>query len=95
MQQSLTDNTTYEEYGVRRSQRPVLMKRAQFAFVAVLVLLDIACTWVAFYAGWWLLDRNPDVIIGPFQEFWPLPTVYTALLVGISSSSACTSVAGP
>ena len=83
MQQSLTDNTTYEEYGVRRSQRPVLMKRAQFAFVAVLVLLDIACTWVAFYAGWWLLDRNPDVIIGPFQEFWPLPTVYTALLVGI------------
>ena len=59
------------------------MKRAQFVFVVTLVLLDIACTWLSFYLSYLILDRNPDVIIGPFLEFWPLPLTYSLILVGL------------
>ena len=83
MQQSLTDATTYEEYAVRRSQRPMLMKRAQFAFVTALILLDVGCTWLAYYLAWWMLDRNPDIVIGPFSEFWRLPLVHSVLILGV------------
>ncbi len=83
MQQSLTESTTYDEYATRRSNRPLFMKRAQMVFIAVLVVLDLASTWCAFYLAWWLLDRNPEIVIGPFQEFWPLPAVYGALLLSI------------
>ncbi len=81
MQQSLTEVTSYEEYRARRGQRPLLMKRPQFFFVLALVILDLACTWLSFFLAHTLLDRNPDVIIGPFLEFWPLPTVYSVVMV--------------
>src|SRR5512134_2621515 len=83
MQQSLTESSTYPEYRIRRSNRPVLMKRAQFLFVLALLALDLAATWASFYISHSILDNNPDVVIGPFWEFWPLPTVYLTVLIGI------------
>jgi len=81
MQQSLTKATAYEEYSPRRAHRPVLMKRAQLLFVFALLLLDIGGTWLAFYLAHGLMVRDPDIIIGPFGEFWLLPAVYTLVLV--------------
>jgi FlaA1/EpsC-like NDP-sugar epimerase len=83
MQQSLTEASSYPEYRIRRGHRPVLMKRAQFLFVLALLALDVVATWMSFYAAHAILDNNPDVVIGPFLEFWPLPTVYTAVLVAV------------
>ncbi len=81
MQQSLTKATPYEEYSPRRAHRPVLMKRAQLLFVFALLVLDMGGTWLAFYLAHGLMVRDPDVIIGPFLEFWQLPAVYTVVLV--------------
>jgi len=81
MQQSLTKATAYEEYSPRRAHRPVLMKRAQLIFVFALLVLDIGCTWLAFYLAHGLMVRDPDIIIGPFMEFWLLPAVYTVVLM--------------
>ncbi|RIK56248.1 MAG: undecaprenyl-phosphate glucose phosphotransferase [Chloroflexi bacterium] len=83
MQQSLTETTSYPEHRVRRGHRPVLMKRAQFLFVLALLAIDGGVTWVSFYLSHAILDANPDVGIGPFWEFWPLPAVYTPVLIGI------------
>jgi exopolysaccharide biosynthesis polyprenyl glycosylphosphotransferase len=52
-------------------------------FVISLILLDIGCIWLSFYLSYQILDRNPDVVIGPFLEFWPLPFVYSLILVGL------------
>ena len=83
MQQSLTETTSAVEYGSRRRQRPGLMKRGQMVFVIVLVALDIGCTWLAYFGAHLLLARDPNVLIGPFMEFWPLPALNSLLLVGI------------
>jgi Undecaprenyl-phosphate glucose phosphotransferase len=83
MQQSLTETKSYPEYRARRGQRPVLMKRPQLLFMLALLAIDLAATWGSFYAAYRVLDANPEVIIGPFWEFWPLPVVYTAALIGI------------
>ena len=83
MQQSLTETSTYPEYRIRRSNRPVLMKRAQFMFVLALLALDIVATWTSFYISHAMLDSNPDVIIGPFLEFWPLPTTFMTVLIAV------------
>src|SRR5262245_6954605 len=83
MQQSLTETSSYPEYRIRRSNRPVLMKRAQLLFVLALLALDIVATWVSFYISYTLLDNNPDVVTGPFWEFLPLPLVYTTVLIGV------------
>lgn len=61
----------------------MLMKRAQLVFVITLGLLDVACTWLAFFLSHQILVRDPDVIIGPFFEFWPLPLIYSMILVGL------------
>lgn len=83
MQQSLTETSSYPEYRVRRGHRPVLMKRPQFLFVLALLALDLGATWLSFFFAHAILDNNPDVVIGPFLEFWPLPTVYTVVLIGV------------
>ncbi|MCB0047567.1 MAG: undecaprenyl-phosphate glucose phosphotransferase [Caldilineaceae bacterium] len=80
MQQSLRDINPIEDFNNRRS-RPVLMKRTQFLFVIALVLLDVVAVWLAYYFAYLIIRRNPDIIIGPFREFWPLPAVNAALLV--------------
>jgi Undecaprenyl-phosphate glucose phosphotransferase len=83
MQQANSTPTFSEEFRARRTQRPTLMKRAQFLFVSVLLLVDVGCTWLAYYLGYGWLRRDPQVLIGPFGEFWPLPTLHTLLLVAI------------
>jgi exopolysaccharide biosynthesis polyprenyl glycosylphosphotransferase len=83
MQQSLTDKTVYPEYQSRRSSRPVLMKRPQFIFVLALLVLDLAATGTSFYLSHAYLASRPNVIIGPFIEFWPLPSVYMLVLIAI------------
>jgi exopolysaccharide biosynthesis polyprenyl glycosylphosphotransferase len=71
------------EYVGHRARQPVLMKRAQFLFVAALVLVDVGCTWLAYYLAHALLLRDPEVVIGPFLEFWLLPGLNALLLVTI------------
>ncbi len=83
MQQSLTETSSYPEYRARRNHRPGLMKRPQFFFVLALLIIDLGATWFAFYAAHAILASNPDVKIGPFMTFWPLPTVYSVVLVSI------------
>ncbi|NJN80958.1 MAG: sugar transferase [Caldilineaceae bacterium] len=82
MQQSLSE-VPYDDYPQRRAHRPVLMKRAQLLFVLALAALDLGCTWLSFYFSYRLLVRNPDVVVGPFREFLPLPIVYSAVLITI------------
>jgi Undecaprenyl-phosphate glucose phosphotransferase len=83
MQQTIPKSTAPQDYSAPRLHRPVLMKRAQFFFVTLLLLIDVGCTWLAYYLGYSLLRRDPDVLIGPFLEFWALPALHTVLLVAI------------
>ena len=59
------------------------MKRPQLLFMLALLLIDLCATWFSFYLSHTILDRNPDVIIGPFLEFWPVPAVYSVVLLGV------------
>jgi exopolysaccharide biosynthesis polyprenyl glycosylphosphotransferase len=81
MQQSLTETDSQPEYQTRRAHRPVFMKRTQFLFVLALLLIDGAAVWSSFFGVHFFLDTRTDLIIGPFLEFWPLPTVYSGVLV--------------
>lgn len=83
MQQSLTESSTYPEYRTRRGHRPVLMKRPQLLFMLALLVIDLGTTWASFVLAHGILDRNPDVIIGPFLEFWLLPAVYSLVLLSV------------
>ncbi len=82
MQRSLTEAQTYEHHSVRRS-RPGLLKRAQLLFMLALAAIDVGSVWLAYYVAHWWLDRNPEITIGAFSEFWPLPTAHTLLLIAI------------
>jgi exopolysaccharide biosynthesis polyprenyl glycosylphosphotransferase len=82
MQQGLT-TSPYQDYQVRRAQRPGILKRPQLLFMLALGGVDLGSTWLAYYVGHLLLSRNPDVVIGPFQEFLPLPLIQSLLLLFI------------
>ncbi|MBW7882429.1 MAG: undecaprenyl-phosphate glucose phosphotransferase [Caldilineaceae bacterium] len=82
MQHSLSDLPGQNEY-VRRGTRPGMMKRAQLLFMLALVVTDVGSVWLAFWAGHSLLARDPDIIIGPFLEFWQLPATYMLVLITI------------
>jgi exopolysaccharide biosynthesis polyprenyl glycosylphosphotransferase len=79
MQQGLT-TSPYQEYPARRAQRPGLLKRPQMLFMLALAAVDLVSVWIAFALGHWLLHRDPNVIIGPFSEFLPLPMIQSILL---------------
>ncbi len=70
-----------DELMLRSGHRPGVLKRPQAIFMALLLLLDLGCTWLAYYLGWLVTSRNPAVIIGPFLEFWPLPALHSAVLL--------------
>ncbi len=72
-----------DTFQVRRTQRPGILKRPQLLFMLALVAIDLGSVWLAFYAAYALLRLDPDVIIGSFWEFWPLPAIQAALLLGI------------
>jgi len=59
------------------------MKRAQMLFLLALLVMDITCTWLSFYLSHLILARDPDAAMGPLIEFWPLPVVYSVILVGM------------
>ena len=81
VQQSISDRTTPNEYVSRRNSRPGVMKRAQFFFMLALVVIDLGSVWLAFWSAHTFLQRDPDIVIGPFREFLLLPGAYTAVLV--------------
>ena len=81
LQRSLSKVSNEPEPAVRRSARPGSLKRAQALFLFILVAIDIASVWLAFWTAHWVLQRNFEFVIGPFAEFWQLPAVYTAVLV--------------
>ena len=75
-----------------RAQRPGLLKRAQLLFALSLALVDAGSTWLAFYLAHRLTELNltprlmelqPDVVVGPFVEFLPLPLTQSILLLSI------------
>lgn len=49
--------------------------------MVALGLLDIGSVWLGYYVGWWITARDPKNIIGPFQEFAPLPIITTVTLL--------------
>lgn len=86
MQQSMLNAGKFEGKHARRTQRPMLMKRAQLLFVLTLILLDIGCTWLAFYWAHGLLKpSDPTREVGPFLEeaFWQPTALYVLVLVTI------------
>lgn len=82
-------------YAALRGQRPGLLKRAQLLFALSLVLVDVGSTWLAFYFAHELTELNltprlmelqPEIIVGPFVEFLPLPLVQSVLLLMLFST---------
>lgn len=82
MAQSVTQFPQIEEKPTQRIRRPGVLKRAQAIFMAALILIDIGSIWLAYYAAYMILDRDPRVEIGPFLEFLPLPVLTTIVLIG-------------
>lgn len=83
MQQSISDRSTPNEYVMRRSNRPGVLKRAQLIFMLALVVVDLGSVWLAFWSAYALLRRNPELLIGDFREFLLLPGMYTAVFLVI------------
>lgn len=81
MQNTLSERGGQNEYGVRRSGRPGVLKRAQFFLMLGLVGVDLGSVWLAFGSAHALLRRNPEFVIGEFVEFLPLPSVYMAVML--------------
>ena len=85
MQQTLSEPSAYQEYPSSRVKRPTLMKRPQFLFIIVLVLLDIGSIWLAYYLAYGLVWRsldNPTAELSPFwTETWLLPAVLMVILI--------------
>lgn len=70
-----------DDFTLRSGHRPGLLKRPQMIFMAVLLLIDAACVWLAYYVAYRFVANNPQTIIGPFSEFLPLPILHMALLL--------------
>lgn len=80
MQQGFT-TSPYEERQARREQRPGLLKRPQLLFIIALVTIDVASVWLSYFFSHQLLERNPNILVGPFTEFLILPFTQAALLL--------------
>lgn len=80
MQQGLT-TSPIEEYRVRRAQRPGLLKRPQLLFMLALMGVDVASVWLGFWFAHRFISNDPNILIGPFSEFWPLPAFSSGLLL--------------
>lgn len=72
-----------ENFPTRRAQRPGLLKRAQVLFLVSLGLVDAGATWLAFYLAHRMMQMDPNVVIGPFVEFLPLPLIQSVLLLSV------------
>jgi exopolysaccharide biosynthesis polyprenyl glycosylphosphotransferase len=76
-------NAEDDSFVLRTGHRPGSLKRPQAIFMTLLVVIDVGCTWLAYYLAWVVTNRNPAIIIGPFQEFWPLPALHSGVLLAI------------
>jgi exopolysaccharide biosynthesis polyprenyl glycosylphosphotransferase len=79
--QEAVEASAFDDFETRSGHRPGLLKRPQIIFMAALVVIDIACVWSSYYLAWLVPANNPQLIIGPFHEFWPLPAVQTFVLL--------------
>lgn len=82
-------------YSALRAQRPGVPKRAQLVFALSLAIVDLGCTWLAFFLAHRLTEMNltprlmelqPDIIVGPFVEFLALPVTQSLVLLSLFSS---------
>ncbi len=73
--------TSVDDFILRSGHRPGLLKRPQWLFMSVLILIDVASVWVGYYVGWLVPHSNPALVVGPFLEFWPLPAVHAACML--------------
>lgn len=80
MQQGLT-TSPIDEYRVRRAQRPGLLKRPQLLFMLALMGVDVSSVWLGFWLAYEFVRQDPNTVIGPFYEFWPLPAISSGLLL--------------
>ncbi len=79
-------------YSALRAQRPGVPKRAQLLFALSLIVVDLGCTWLAFFLAHQLTEMNltprlmelqPNIIVGPFVEFLPLPLTQSLILLSL------------
>lgn len=78
---ALTADGTIDDFLLRSGHRPGRLKRTQAIFMAVLLFLDLSTVLLSYYIGWLIAHANPQNVIGPFFEFWPLPAVHLAVLL--------------
>lgn len=78
------------KYSALRAQRPGVPKRAQLLFAISLIVVDLGSTWLAFFLAHLLTEMNltprlmelqPNIIVGPFVEFLPLPLTQSLILL--------------
>lgn len=69
--------------GIRRGSRPGILKRPQWLFMLVLMLIDLASIWIGYGVAFALLTRDSKVAMGPWQDLLPLPALESILLLSI------------
>ncbi len=72
---------TIDDYLLRSGHQPGRLKRPQAIFMAVLLFADVSTVALAYYIGWLTASSNPQNVIGPFVEFWPLPVLNIVVLL--------------
>ncbi len=87
MQQSITNPPgtppLAEQTGSRRISRPGILKRTQWLFMLVLVLIDLGSIWIGYFAAYALLTRESRVAFGPWLDLLPLPAIQSLLVLSI------------
>jgi Undecaprenyl-phosphate glucose phosphotransferase len=78
---ALAAEETMDDFLLRSGHRPGRLKRTQAIFMVVLFVLDVATVLFSYYIGWLIARTNPQNVIGPFLEFWPLPAVHVSVLL--------------
>lgn len=82
VEQTLIGSPAQEQHTSGRKSHPGLLKRPQLLFMVALSLLDMGWVWAGYGIAHALLSRDPEILIGPFLEFWPIPTFHSLLLLG-------------
>ncbi len=76
-----TAGETIDDFLLRSGHRPGRLKRTQAVFMAAIFIIDVASVILSYYIGWLIPHANPQNVIGPFIEFWPLPAVHLGVLL--------------
>lgn len=85
MQQSITNPPgtppLADQTSSRRANRPGILKRPQWLFMLVLMLIDLGSIWIGYAAAFAILTRDSKVALGPWQDLLPLPAIESAILL--------------